>query len=276
MSGEAGDLKPLSRHLVSRARCQAPAEPASRSVSCNPRAVGAAAGRQGRRERTRQWRAASRRQVPTLRNASGGAAPSAGLLGAPAGKPGGGEGAGGGWVWRGLRSISGVLLGVASTRQPPTPACLISHQASAGPGRTPSPKPLWPLWPRGRAPPPLPPPHPLLGPPWPPALHSPQVGARAQRQPPPRPIRAESLPLSVCSAGGRGVSPGEGRGLALSAEDAGTPQPPECEAEGPPGRLDPPVPRPQPGLPSSSGMFFLLPLQGTAQGTETSTAKRTG
>lgn len=163
-------------------------------------------------------------------------------------------------------------------QHPPTPplACLISHQASAGPGRTPSPKPLWPLWPRGRAPPPLPPPHPLLGPPWPPALHSPQVGARAQRQPPPRPIRAESLPLSVCSAGGRGVSPGEGRGLALSAEDAGTPQPPECEAEGPPGRLDPPVPRPQPGLPSSSGMFFLLPLQGTAQGTETSTAKRTG
>lgn len=119
MSGEAGDLKPLSWHLVSRARCQAPAEPASRSVSCNPRAVGAAAGRQGRRERTRQWRAASQRQVPTLRNASRGAAPSAGLLGAPAGKPGGGEGAGGGWVWRGLRSISGVLLGVASTRQPP-------------------------------------------------------------------------------------------------------------------------------------------------------------
>lgn len=169
----------------------------------------------------------------------------------------------------------GSFLALPAPANPPL-ACLISHQASAGPGRTPSPKPLWPLWPRGRAPPPLPLPHPLLGPPWPPALHSPQVGARAQRQPPPRPIRAESLPLSVCSAGGRGVSPGEGRGLALSAEDAGTPQPPECEAEGPPGRLDPPVPRPQPGLPSSSGMFFLLPLQGTAQGTETSTAKRTG
>lgn len=89
---------------------------------------------------------------------------------------------------------------------PPTPpspslACLISHQASAGPGKTPSPKPLWPLWPRGGAAPLPPPPHPLLGPPWPPALHSPQVGARARRQPPAPPAPCQ-VPASVCSTVG--------------------------------------------------------------------------
>ena len=114
----------------------------------------------------------------------------------------------------GIVSCSSALAPRHSPPPVPSLAFLISHQASAGPGKTLSPKSLGPLQPLGGTLPLLPPQHPLPGPPGPPAACSPQVGAQL---PCPSPLLAPN-PCPSLQRGG--ISSGEGRGLAFRAGDA--------------------------------------------------------
>lgn len=75
-----------------------------------------------------------------------------------------------------LSCLSLLSLGISRSRKDPVPEA------------------PWLLWPQGGTPPLRSPLYPLLGPPWPPAPHSPQVGAQVQPWPPhPLLLLAKSL-----------------------------------------------------------------------------------